>query len=217
MSVSCRRICLACVPALWALLWWTAAPSSRPGEAVRELHVARIEPAPLCPWRQPADDLRAWFPDATGYHTETRILSGQRLALARRLGRTPDADESALQIHRVSQGSLPAGAVLTRRVKGDNGAIEIVVGVTEEGRVRGVRLQRLREPEAVREELERPDWLGAFRGMELGGDGTFKLPVPDLTSDARVSAAAVVDGVRSLLALYATARETPPSLVRHHG
>lgn len=170
----------------------------------------------MCPWREPADDLRAWFPEATDHRAETRILSGQRLALAERLGRMPDAEEHALQIHRVYQGSTALGVVLTRRVKGEYGAIEIVLAATPEGRVRGLRLQRIREPEVVREELQRAEWLGAFVGTELAGDWTLASGVPPVNPGAQVSAAAVADGVRSLLVLYATARETPPSLVRHH-
>ena len=55
------------------------------------------EAMPLCPWRQPEVDLKVFFPDATGYRAETRILSGLRLELAERLGRTPTGDENALR------------------------------------------------------------------------------------------------------------------------
>ena len=34
-----------------------------------------LEAAPMCPWRQPTSDMAAFFPGATGYHTETLILS----------------------------------------------------------------------------------------------------------------------------------------------
>ena len=55
--------------------------------------------APLCPWREPASDLKRFFPNATQYQPETRILSGQRLELAQRLGRVPTGDENALHLY----------------------------------------------------------------------------------------------------------------------
>src|SRR5207244_10617491 len=60
-----------------------------------------LEAAPVTPWREPAADLPRFFPEATGYELETRVLSGRRLELAERLGRPPSADESALRIYRV--------------------------------------------------------------------------------------------------------------------
>src|SRR6266850_1565653 len=57
--------------------------------------------APLCPWREPAADLARFFPAATRYETETRILSGLRDELAQQLGRTPRGDENALHVYRV--------------------------------------------------------------------------------------------------------------------
>src|SRR3954466_4171163 len=82
--------------------------------------------APMCPWREPASDLHSFFPEATGYQVETRVLSGVRLQLAQRLGRAPTGDENALRVYRVYREETPVGAVLTRRVKGQSGAIELV-------------------------------------------------------------------------------------------
>ena len=78
--------------------------------------------APLCPWREPASDLQRFFPNATRYEPETRILSGQRLELAERLGRMPTGDENALHLYRSYEEQSPLGTVLTRRVKGAYGA-----------------------------------------------------------------------------------------------
>ena len=74
--------------------------------------------APLCPWREPESDLKRFFPNATRYEPETRILSGQRLELAERLGRVPTGDENALHLYRSYEEQSPLGTVLTRRVKG---------------------------------------------------------------------------------------------------
>src|SRR5581483_6699073 len=105
-------------------------------------------PAPLCPWREPEADLKQFFPEADHYETETRILSGRRTELAARLGRQPTGDENALRLYRVCAGSKRVGTILTGRVKGECGAIELVVAL-EGDTVRGLRLQRHRETAAV--------------------------------------------------------------------
>ncbi len=183
--------------------------------AVERIPAPRIEAAPLCPWRQPGADLGAWFPDATGYRTETRILSGQRLALTDRLGRTPGAEENALRVYRVERGDAAEGVVLTKRVKGEWGAIEIVLAVNPDGRVRGLRLQRLREPEVVRDQLQRPDWLGAFVGRGLTSEWRLDGSAPPVVPEAQTSAAAVREGIQCLLVLYRTSEEAGVPVVRH--
>src|SRR5438105_2968708 len=74
-----------------------------------------IEAAPVSPWREPAADLPRFFPEATRYDLETRVLSGRRIELAERLGRPPSADESALRIYRVYHEQTPLGTAVTRR------------------------------------------------------------------------------------------------------
>src|SRR5690348_17066492 len=126
------------------------------------------EAAPLCPWRQPEADLKEFFPGATRSEIQTGILSGLRPELARRLGRVPTGDENALRLARVYRDQAVAGSILTRRVKGEHGAIEIVLAVDTNLSVVGVRLQRLREPESIAHALEDTNWLGAFNGKQIG-------------------------------------------------
>src|SRR5258708_1895596 len=83
--------------------------------------------AGLCPWRDPDGDLKQFFPTATGHQEETLVLSRERQALGRRLGRTPTGEENALQIHRISQGTTPLGVIVARRVHGESGLIELVL------------------------------------------------------------------------------------------
>jgi hypothetical protein len=175
------------------------------------------EAASLCPWRDPKADLQALFPTATRYERETHILSGLRLELTQRLGRSPHADENALQVYRVYGGREPLGSALTRRVKGTYGAIEIVLGVDQSGRIAGLRLQRLREPESVSRLLEDQRWLASFKGQDARGLGAALAPGGEtpILSEARASAQAIVDGARSLLVLL-EASERPPALVSAH-
>lgn len=168
---------------------------------------ARVETAPMCPWREPEADLRRFFPGATGYDTEILILSGARGELAQRLGRPPTAEENALYLYPVHGGAGKLGTVLVRRVKGESGAIEVVLAVDTDGRVAGVRLQRYRELEVVAAALKSPAWLRWFQGKTAESDwglGGGIAPVPEV---ALPSARAVVDGVHSLLILLQVAQE----------
>lgn len=168
---------------------------------------ARVETAPMCPWREPETDLRRFFPGATGYDTEILVLSGVRGELAQRLGRQPTAEENALYAYPVQGSAGKLGTVLVRRVKGESGAIEVVLAVDTGGRVVGVRLQRYREPEVVAAALKAPGWLRWFQGKTAESDwglGGGIAPVPQV---ALPSARAVVDGVRSMLILLQVAQE----------
>jgi hypothetical protein len=160
-----------------------------------------VEPAPLCPWREPERDLRRFFPGATGTRSELRILSHLRLALLPELGRPLTADEFLLRPVRVLRGSERLGTVLVRRVKGEYGAIELVLAVTPDGRVRGVRLQRQREPETIAAALTSPRWLGAFQGKSAAAPLRIGADLPAVPPQALPSARAMAEGVRSLLIL----------------
>ena len=119
-----RRIPLfAGASVLILLMAWTLSKWS-PSEVQVESKVSPPEPMPLCPWREPEADMQALFPDATRYEAETRILSGMRLELQARLGRIPSGDENALHLFRIYRDQILLGTVVTRRVKGDFGAIE---------------------------------------------------------------------------------------------
>jgi len=147
--------------------------------------------------------MKMFFPGATGYTTETRILSGQRLELAARLGRTPTGDENALRVYSIHQEQTPLGVVLTRRVKGDLGVIEVVLAVNPSQQICGLRLQRLREPEATAAALQSSEWLRSFDGKRADSSWQLGKEIPDVPADARTSAEAIVDGVRSSLILLA--------------
>jgi hypothetical protein len=193
-------------------LWWSNGRSGSP-EVVFEPSSRVVEPAALCPWREPEADLGRFFPGPTGWQAETRILSGQRLELRRLLGRVLDADENSLRVYRVLQGDRDLGAILTRRVKGEHGAIEIVLALDGAGRISGLRLQRHREPEAIAHALQDPVWLSAFSGKNAESDWRLGGAVPEVPNEARLSAERIVEGVRSLLILYGAAEHQP---AQHH-
>ncbi len=172
---------------------------------------ARIEGAPMVPWRNPAADVFEWFPGATHSDSEIRILSGLRPELARRLGRPATAEENALYLHRVWRESALLGEVAIRRVKGESGAVEMVVAFEPDGRIHGIRLQRWREPAAVAEVITGP-WLKSFDGLTARDLAPTASRSPGIPEGARATALAMEDGVRSLLVLRELA--AGPGVVR---
>ena len=160
--------------------------------------------------------MKMFFPGATGYTTETRILSGQRLELAARLGRTPTGDENALRVYSVQHEQTPLGVVLTRRVKGALGAIEVVLAVNTNQQICGLRLQRLREPEASAASLQSSEWLRSFEGKRADSSWQLGKEIPDVPAGARISAEAIIDGVRSSLILLAIESESRRVLATPH-
>ena len=204
---------------LLAVAAWRINESARSPEIPFETANRPPSLAPLCPWREPEHDLKLFFLDATRYELETRILSGHRSELAERLGRIPTGDENALHIYPVYREQTPLGVVLTRRVKGVFGAIELVLAVGTNQQICGLRLQRLREPAPSAAALQDSQWLRSFVGKRADSSWHPEHEIPDMPADARVSAEAIVDGVRSLLILLATPNQEPvpgPLGLPHH-
>ena len=160
--------------------------------------------------------MKRFFSGSTRYQTETRILSGLRAPLAAQLGREPTGDENALLLYRVYAQQTPIGVVLTRRVKGAYGAIELVLAVAPDGHVLGLRLQRQREPENIAAALERPEWLASFVGKRVKDGWQLGEDVGGVSGEARSSAEAIVEGTRSLLVLLSVAEGAPVSNAGHH-
>lgn len=191
---------------LLAVVAWQRA-DSRASNTVFLPKSAPPEAGALCPWRDPESDLKVFFPDGTRTEIERRILSGLRVELARRLGRTPSGDENALQVYRVYREQTPLGAILTSRVKGSHGAIEVVLAIDPAGKAQGLRLQRLREPAEIAAILESSSFLDFFRGRSAENLAPSAAGWPAIPPVAAPSAAAIHDAVRSLLTLYAASEE----------
>ena len=186
------------------LVAWRIVKVAGSSDAPFEPSSRLIEVAPLCPWRDPQGDLQRFFSGADRWQTETRVLSGKRLDLEKQFGRPPAADENAVHVHRVFRGLEFAGTILTRRAKGEHGAIEIVVAVNPDKTIRGVHFQRLREPPEIAEALIHS---GAFEGRNLGSGWDADRDFPPVKAQARISFAAVAEAVRCLLVLLATSEQ----------
>jgi hypothetical protein len=170
-------------------------------------NTSTVELAPMCPWREPEADLRAFFPGATGHRQDPRILSAQRLEIQHRLGRPPTPEENALYLNQALAGEKLLGVILTRRVKGEFGGIEVVLAINPDGTARGVRLQREREPDAVSAAIRSPRWLARFRGWSPAASPDQAAILAALPAPARKTGAAIVEAVHNLLVLHEIATQ----------
>lgn len=104
--------------------------------------------ADVCVWRDPERTMSRLFPNANDYETIDRKISSEKLRLIEnRLGRPLDPGERENWIYYRIRGNNAEtlGYVLTDAEKGEYGAIEIVMGITSDGKVIGVYIQRARE------------------------------------------------------------------------
>jgi hypothetical protein len=169
---------------------------------------ASVERTPVCPWRQPQRDLPLLFPPATNYVMDTRVLSGMMLPIQRRLGRAMTVDENPLRIFHIKDQDRWLGDVLLCRVKGEHGGIEIVMGIETNGTVRRVLIQSQREPESVARIITDSNFLRSFVGKDSSSSLRVGDDLPDVVVEARDSAQAIADGVRSQLIVLTFAGES---------
>jgi hypothetical protein len=155
----------------------------------------------MCPWREPQVDMKRFFPGATHFRYETSAFSNKLSNVRKRLGRWPTADEHPLYWHRVYGKKQPLGAILTKRVKGEYGAIEIVLAI-QDNKVAGMRIQRMREPQSIAQTLNSANWQRSFVGKTSRNGWQLGKDVPSVQPEARNSAQAVIEAVRTLLVLH---------------
>lgn len=161
---------------------------------------SRVEGVPLCPWRHPKEDCADWFPGADRSEAEIQILSGLRAEMTERLGRRPSAEDNARHVHRIHAGPRCLGEVVVQRVRGETGALEVVVGLDPDGSVLGIRIQRSREPAPVLAAVEGA-WLGSLRGRKIGDALRMGVDLPRVPSEAVGTAESIASAVRTVLIL----------------
>ena len=195
--------------------WRLSAPDNLPVLDVGKDFPARNprdDESGLCPWRQPEADRKRFFPDATAEREDTLVLSRERAQTAKWLGRQPTGQENAIQIHRLvrrrGEQEEVVGTIVTRCVAGESGVIELVLAVDVDGRVRGARLQRLREPESVARELQSNRFLSAFNGKTWQSDWKAATQNSRISEAAKPSATSLLDGARTALILLRVGEQT---------
>lgn len=154
-----------------------------------------------------------WFPGATQYQPHDLILSDKRTEVRARLGRELQPEEMALHTYLIKSNDLQVGSVLTRRIKAAHGAIELAVAIVPEKKVRAVKIQRIREPESILNDLAQYDLERRFVGYDLNNDFTLKESEP--RNSAYEMAQAIASDVRACLVLFDAGYSRNPAS-RHH-
>jgi hypothetical protein len=180
---------------------WRITTSREPAPVLDAPSKKLLEAPPMCPWRQPEKDLKTFFPGATHYRIETLIFTRKFREVKARLGRLPAPEENPLHLHRIYQHQQPVGSVITRRVKGEYGAIEIVLAI-KQGTVAGLHIQRMREPQPIAQALNSANWQRSFVGKTSRNGWQPGRDVPSVQPEARNSAQAIIQAVRTLLILH---------------
>jgi len=174
------------------------------------------EAAGLCPWRNQQADMQQFFPTADRAVEWNIVVSGQAQVVAKRLGRTPTGDEHALRAFVVIKGTKPMGYVITRRVRGEYGLIELLL-IVEAGSdaVKYARIQRLREPGPIAQALQSEVWLKQFVGLTQDSDWGSVAHSPLLGTAAATSGTAVVEAARTAMILFSTGRRAAGPVLPH--
>jgi hypothetical protein len=157
--------------------------------------------AAICVWRKPDADIRTFFPGAESYRTELKDVGARRAAIERAIGARLDPDEGDFKFYRILNGSRTVGTVLTHLGKGRYGAIEVVVALDTAGAVKGVRLQVVREPNAIKRQLTGDAFLRQFTGKRASDPiqvGRDIRPVPG----AGQSSETIAFSVRKMLVVH---------------
>ncbi len=155
--------------------------------------------ADVCVWRDPERTMQKIFPQARDYETIERKISGEKAGvIENRLGKPLDPGEREDWIFYKIRGNKgePLGYVLTDAEKGEYGAIEIVMGITPEGKVAGVYIQRARERD---KEFKSRDFLDQFIGK------TKENPLhigKDIKAEGSLPAEQVSFAARKMLIMY---------------
>ncbi len=163
------------------------------------LLVASMAHADVCVWRDPERTMQKIFPQARDYETIERKISGEKArVIENRLGKPLDPGERQDWIfYRIMGNKGEAlGYVLTDAEKGEYGAIEIVMGITPEGKVAGVYIQRARERD---KEFKSKDFLAQFIGK------TKESPLhigKDIKAEGSLPAEQVSFAARKMLIMY---------------
>lgn len=214
-----RLIGLVVGGALGIGLWWAVAHSASEPDIplidVTESQRTRQEREDgICPWRDPQADVKQFFSPGVEEQEESLILSRYRQEIGRRLGRVPTGDENLLRVYRIWQGKKLVGTVIPRRLRGESGAIEIVIAVDTAGKVIGAKFQRLREPDSVARTLRSDGFLGKFAGKNAQAEWKLGKDFAPVSSESQQSATAVLDGTRTALILLETG-DTAASKAHH--
>jgi len=153
--------------------------------------------ADVCVWRNPERTMTKLFPTAKDYLTiDKKIASDVRERIERRLGKPLDPGERENWIYYELRGTNGGtlGYILTDAEKGEYGAIEIVMGVTPDGKIMALYIQRARERNKA---FKSKEFLEQFKGKSK--DNSIG---KDIKAESALATQQVAFGVRKMLVMF---------------
>ena len=155
--------------------------------------------ADVCVWRNPERTMAKVFPKAHDYKTvDLKISAEKRAAIEQRLGKALDPGERETWTYYEIIGNDKSllGYIIADAEKGEYGVIEIVMGLSTEGVVQQVYIQRARERD---KEFKSKEYLVQFVGKSK--EDPLKLG-QDLKATATLPTQQVAFGVRKMLIMF---------------
>lgn len=163
--------------------------------------------ADVCVWRDPEKTMVRIFPEARDYATVTKKMSSEDIARIEKTLGAPleDSERQDFNFYEITGARKDGrpqqlGVIMAHAGKGEYGVIEVVAGVSAEGKAVGVYIQRSRE--RVTKALKDAGFLKQF----LGKDGDASLVVgKDLKSTSPEAAQAsqvVATATKKMLVIY---------------
>lgn len=155
--------------------------------------------ADVCVWRNPERTMTKIFHEAGDYKTITKLISdAKRESIEKRLGKklAPGEDKDWVYFEITDATGKSLGYITAVAEKGEYGVIEIVMGITHDGTVIDVYIQRSSERD---KEFKSEEFLKQFK------DKTIKDSIElgkDIKAKETQAVKAVIFGARKKLIFY---------------
>lgn len=156
--------------------------------------------ADVCVWRDPERTMAKIFSEASDYKTITKIISTEKKEIIeKRLQDVLTPGESKDWIYYEITGSPgdTLGYILADAEKGEYGVIEIVMGISPDGKVKEIYIQRAREKD---KEFKSNDFLQQFIGKTINDPIQINNDIK-ITNES-LAVKTVILGVRKMLIFY---------------
>ncbi|RMQ47027.1 hypothetical protein ALQ04_00003 [Pseudomonas cichorii] len=121
----------------------------------------------------------------------------------------PVSDSSVLSAYLATRAGRPCAVIFHSRGQGYAGPVELLVGVSAEGRLLGIKLLEQHETPGIGARIaSEPQWLNGFSGKSLDGPGEANWAVKtdngafDQIAGATITSRAVVDTLRDTLRYF---------------
>lgn len=156
--------------------------------------------ADVCVWRNPERTMTKIYPEAGDYKTITKMISKEKKeVIEKRLGESlaPGESKDWIYYEITDRKGKTLGYIIADAEKGEYGVIEMVMGITPDGKVVGLYIQRSREKD---KEFKSDEFLRQFIGKIV------KDPI-QIGKDIKVASNSipvkgVILGVRKMLIFY---------------